>query len=202
MDFRSRDFLLSEDHMTGKGKRVTIYLGETDKCHHQPRIWQFWNICADPLRQNSSTFPNARLRPTAGWKRRACPTGTQKWNTSVSPVPEGFLDRFLPVELRKQRLQKRLSEELETLVTHNVENLRWATLRNLDDAFRRFSLNLEERLKETAEATRRAMRATHLRKKTDEDLTQAELEHLKRQAAGLAGLEDRLLQYADSLQRK
>jgi len=127
---------------------------------------------------------------------------TQKWNTSVSPVPEGFLDRFLPAELRKQRLQKRLSEELETLVTHNVENLRWATLRNLDDAFRRFALNLEERLKETAEATRRAMRATHLRKKQDEDITQAELEHLKRQAAGLAALEDTLLQYADSLQRK
>jgi hypothetical protein len=127
---------------------------------------------------------------------------TQKWNRSVSPVPEGFLDRFLPAELRKQRLQKRLSEELETLVTHNVENLRWATLRNLDDAFRRFSLTFEERLKDTAEATRRAMRAAHLRKKQDEDITQAELRDLKQKDAGLAALEDRLLEFADSLQRK
>ena len=27
---------------------------------------------------------------------------------SISPIPEGFLDRFLPPELRKHRFQKRL----------------------------------------------------------------------------------------------
>jgi hypothetical protein len=127
---------------------------------------------------------------------------TQKWNTSVSPIPEGFVDRFLPAEPRKQRLQKRLNEEVETLVTQNVENLRWATLRNLDDAFRRFSLSFEERLKETAEATRGAMRAADLRKMQDEKSTQAKIKQFKQQAAGLAALEETLLQYADSLQRE
>jgi ribosome biogenesis GTPase A len=124
---------------------------------------------------------------------------TQKWNTTISPVPEGFLDRFLPPELRKQRIQKRLFEEMETLVAHNVENIRWATLRNLDDSFRRFSSNLDERLNETAEATREAMRATHLRKKQNEDTAGPEISHLGQKASDLARLENTLAQFASSL---
>ena len=123
---------------------------------------------------------------------------TQKWSTSVSPVPEGFLDRFLPPELRKHRLQKRLNEEVETLVTRNVENIRWATLRNLDDAFRRFSSTLDERLTETAEATRGAMRATQLRRERSEDTIQLELERLENKAADLMSIESALIKFADS----
>ena len=124
---------------------------------------------------------------------------TQKWNTTISPVPEGFLDRFLPPELRKHRLEKRLSEEVETLVTHNVENIRWATLRNLDDAFRRFSSTLDERLKETAEATRAAMRGSQLRRNENEDTVQTELIRLEQKAAELASLENSLAQFTGSV---
>jgi hypothetical protein len=123
---------------------------------------------------------------------------TQKWNTSISPVPEGFLDRFLPPELRKHRLQKRLDEEVETLVTRNVENIRWATLRNLDDAFRRFSSTLDEGLKETAEATLGAMRAAQLRREHSEDTIQPELERLEKKAADLMSIESALIKFADS----
>ena len=124
---------------------------------------------------------------------------TQKWNTSVSPVPEGFLDRFLPPELRKHRLQKRLDEEVETLVTRNVENIRWATLRNLDDAFRRFSSNLEQQLKETADAIRDAMRAARAQREENKDAVQSELKRLEQKAAELTSLENSLAQFADSL---
>ena len=124
---------------------------------------------------------------------------TQKWNTSVSPVPEGFLDRFLPPELRKHRLQKRLDEEVETLVTRNVENIRWATLRNLDDAFRRFSSNLEEQLKETADAIRDAMRTARVQREENKDAVQSELKRLEQKAAELTSLENSFTQFADSL---
>jgi small GTP-binding protein len=123
---------------------------------------------------------------------------TQKWSTSVSPVPEGFLDRFLPSELRKHRLQKRLDEEVETLITHNVENLRWATLRNLDEAFRRFSSTLDERLKATAETTRWAMRAARQRRTENETMMQPELERLE-QKAELAGLQASFAQFVSLL---
>jgi GTPase SAR1 family protein len=124
---------------------------------------------------------------------------TQKWSTSVSPVPEGFLDRFLPSELRKHRLQKRLDEEVETLITHNVENLRWATLRNLEEAFRRFSSTLDERLKATAETTRWAMRAARQRRTENENMTQPELERLEQKVTELTGLHASFAQFVSTL---
>jgi gas vesicle protein len=105
----------------------------------------------------------------------------------------------LPPELRKHRLQKRLDEEVETLVTRNVENIRWATLRNLDDAFRRFSSNLEEQLKETADAIRDAMRTARVQREENKDAVQAELKRLEQKAAELTSLENSFTQFADSL---
>lgn len=110
-------------------------------------------------------------------------------------VPEGFLDRFLPLEVRKRRIQKRLSEEVETLIIHNVENVRWATLRNLDDTFRRFSSTAGERLQETGEATRGAIRAAHLRRRESEDTVQPELQRLEKKAIELASLEHSLIRF-------
>jgi hypothetical protein len=124
---------------------------------------------------------------------------TQKWNTSVSPVPEGFLDGFLPPELRRHRLQKRLEDEVETLVTRNVENIRWATLRNLDDAFRRFASNLDERLREAGAATHEALRTTLLQRKQSANIVAPEIRRLEQKAAALAELEDDLTQFLRSV---
>ncbi len=49
--------------------------------------------------------------------------------------------------------------EAEVLVTRNVENLRWAMVRNLDDAFRRFGAELDERMTMALGATKGAMEA-------------------------------------------
>jgi ribosome biogenesis GTPase A len=124
---------------------------------------------------------------------------TQKWNTTVSPVPEGFFGRFLLPTAQKRQMQKRLLEEVQTLVTHNAENIRWSTLRNLDETFRNFSTTLDERIRETADATREAMRATHLRQKQVEKTAEPELERLKQKATDLADLENALSQYTESL---
>jgi GTPase Era involved in 16S rRNA processing len=84
---------------------------------------------------------------------------THKWSTSLSPLPEGFFDRFLPLTWRRRRIQRRLDAQIEELVISNVENLRWTTLQNLNASFRRFSSELNERLRLTIEATRGAMKA-------------------------------------------
>lgn len=64
-------------------------------------------------------------------------------------VPEEAFDKLLPATLRITRLKKRLSRQIESLVRHNVENLRWATLQNLNDAYKRFGLTLDQRFQET-----------------------------------------------------
>jgi len=123
---------------------------------------------------------------------------SQKWNTSISPVPEGFFDRVLPYGIRKRRIQERLTEEVATLVTHNVENIRWATLRNVDESFRNFSTSLDQRFEDTTLATRESMRATALRQKQLEKTAEPELERLQQNAAELRELENALSQYAES----
>lgn len=89
---------------------------------------------------------------------------THRWGSSLSPLPEGWFDRFLPGGWRRRRIQRRLEARIEELVVSNVENLRWSTLQNLDTSFRRFASDLDERLRLTVEATRGAIRAA-LRKR-------------------------------------
>lgn len=80
-------------------------------------------------------------------------------------IPEEALDKLLPASLRKGRLKKRLSRQIEALVRHNVENLRWATLQNLNDAFHRFGTILDQRFEETISATHGAIQAAYTKRK-------------------------------------
>ncbi len=75
----------------------------------------------------------------------------------LNPIPPGAFDRLLPTRIRKARMRKRLLEEIDAVVVRNVENLRWATRQNLEDAFRRFRAELDERLAMSLDATRGAM---------------------------------------------
>jgi len=123
---------------------------------------------------------------------------THIWSASIGSLPEGLVDHLLPFALRQRRLRKRLTDDIDTLVVRNVENIRWSTLRNLDDAFRHFSSTLDERLKETAEATRGAMRAAHRRREENEATVQPELRRLEASAAELMSIEAALNRFADS----
>jgi GTP-binding protein EngB required for normal cell division len=121
---------------------------------------------------------------------------THKWNTSISPFPEGFFDRFLPAGARKKRILNRLSSDIEALVVQNVENIRWAALQNLDRSIRRFASALENRLEETVELTRGAVELAHRRRKQREETVQPELQRLELGGTKLANLEELLVQFA------
>jgi hypothetical protein len=73
-------------------------------------------------------------------------------------------------------LRRRLVEEIEAALLRNVENLRWATRQNLEDTFRRFGADLDERLGLSLVATRGAMATVYdLRGKLSASV-QAEIE--------------------------
>ncbi len=80
-------------------------------------------------------------------------------------IPEEALDKLLPGKIRINRMKKHLSRQLDTLVGHNVENLRCATIQNLNDAFHRFALTLDQRFVETIAATHGAIEATYVRRR-------------------------------------
>ncbi|MBI5571247.1 MAG: dynamin family protein [Desulfomonile tiedjei] len=101
-------------------------------------------------------------------------------------VPEEALDRLLPAAMRMTRLKKRLSRQIDTLVRHNVENLRWATLQNLNDAFRRFGLTLDQRFQETIAATHGAIEAAYVKRKEHAEAIAEEVSRFEAAAGQLA----------------
>jgi ribosome biogenesis GTPase A len=89
----------------------------------------------------------------------------------LNPIPPGTFDPLLPAAMRKARERKRLIEEIDSVVIRNVENLRWATRQNMEDTFRRFSAELDERLAMSLAATRGAMqKALEQRRKHSEQI--------------------------------
>jgi hypothetical protein len=80
-----------------------------------------------------------------------------------------FLGRFMPGPLRRAYARKRLRDELEVVVTRNVENLRWASRQNVEDAFRTFQGKLDEELEDSLAMICAAMLAARQRRAGEAD---------------------------------
>jgi GTP-binding protein EngB required for normal cell division len=121
---------------------------------------------------------------------------TERWSDSLNPLGGSVVDRLLPPAIRAARLRKRLAGEIDELVQRNVENLRWATLQNLDSAFHRFAAWFDDRLAETIAATRGAIEAAANKRREHAEEAQGELCRLQRIAASLRDVRKSLGQFA------
>ena len=124
---------------------------------------------------------------------------TQKWSETLNPLGEGAMDKLLPAGMRTARLRRRVIEQVEELVQRNVENLRWATLQNLDAAFRRFEVWFDERLAEAIDATRGAIDAAFVKRREHADQTEDDLVPLRRGMDLLAAVREELKTRPDHL---
>jgi GTPase SAR1 family protein len=84
---------------------------------------------------------------------------SHQWARSFQRIQRSLLDKLLPAGARKSQLTKRAMEQINELVTQNVENLRWAVYQNIDKSFIRFESELKERFEQTLTATRGAIEA-------------------------------------------
>jgi GTP-binding protein EngB required for normal cell division len=123
---------------------------------------------------------------------------THQWRTSLSPFSPQLIDHFLPARLRRARRLTRLQEQIEALVIRNVENLRWATRQNLDQAIRRFSASLDERLKETGAATQGAIQAARRQRQAQAGVVAETAAHLEASAATLAQTKAKIEAFYDA----
>jgi hypothetical protein len=112
--------------------------------------------------------------------------------TELNPIPPGAFDRFLPAPMRKRRMRKRLLEEIDAVVIRNVENLRWATRQNLEDTFRRFGAELDERLAMSFAATRGAMQKALEQRKQHTEQIDSEIEAKQTALSRLAEIAETL----------
>lgn len=113
---------------------------------------------------------------------------TQGWSNLLIPSPASLLARVLPGRLRQSRVRRQIAAQVGTLVQQNVENLRWATLQGLNDTFRRFSGQLDQRLAETLVMTESVINIAVARCHAEEKQTIAEARHLRALAQRMAAL--------------
>ncbi len=110
---------------------------------------------------------------------------TYDMRTTISPFSPELTDRLLPARIRRQRRRARLQEKIETLVIRNVENLRWATRQNLDQAMRRFSARLDDQLAEAIAATQNAIQAARRQRQEQSDSVTGVIARLEQDARDL-----------------
>jgi hypothetical protein len=100
-------------------------------------------------------------------------------------VPEEVLDRFLPVNVKKNRIRKRFVRQVEILTHQNVQNL--------NDAFHRFATMLDERFVETINATHGAIQAAYIKRREHAESIDENLQRLSIAAGDLVKINSEIL---------
>jgi predicted GTPase len=113
---------------------------------------------------------------------------THQWGSSVSLVPESFTDRFMPATWRRRKVLTRIIDQIDGLVSQNVENIRWSTLQDLNEAVRKHGNQLRDRLQETAEATQAAIESARQKRRSSGDEVLDRIVDLKSKVSSLEGL--------------
>jgi hypothetical protein len=67
--------------------------------------------------------------------------------------------------MRASRARDRLKKQIDTLVIRNLEKLHWETLQNINNAFRKFSNEVDTNLALTIEATHGTIRSALAQRK-------------------------------------
>lgn len=120
------------------------------------------------------------------------------WIDRLVFFPPGLTNRLLPASVRQARRRNQLQEQVNDLVQHNVENLRWATLQGVNDTFRRFTTMIEERLATAIEATQGAVKAAAASRFTQLERADVELAGLRAISHSLAEIREALTKASPS----
>jgi small GTP-binding protein len=82
------------------------------------------------------------------------------WQTLVGSLTDGVFGKFLPLSLRKKGIIEDMRSNINRLVLHNTENIRWATMLNINKTFSRFTCEFNADMNRIIEATGGAVDAT------------------------------------------
>lgn len=111
---------------------------------------------------------------------------TRKWEETLNPFAGRLFDKLMPRRIYQARAKKRLAAEIDNLSRRNVENLRWATLQNIEDAFRRFHTWFDDSLSEALDATRGAIEAAREKRRDHAEQAQEDLVRLREASERIA----------------
>ncbi len=112
---------------------------------------------------------------------------SRQWTDSLSPISPAWIDRLLPIAIRKRRILARLQDQVRMLVVRNVENLRWALYQGLDQSLGLFSVQLEGALEKTITTTQGGIHSVLLQRKAAESSTDGEVARFEELRARVEG---------------
>lgn len=108
-----------------------------------------------------------------------------QWRYSYMAIPEELVDKLLPKSMRIKRIKKRIDRQIQALVLNNVENLRWATVQNLDSTFRTIMMSIDEQFTHVITITRKAIDVAVQKKQTYSTEVAGQIAHLEQLIAAL-----------------
>jgi len=79
------------------------------------------------------------------------------WQTMMGILTEGITAKLLPLSIRKGKIVSEVSDNIMQLILHNSENIRWATLQNINMTFLRFHSEFDSDMNRIIEATEGAI---------------------------------------------
>ncbi|MBN1432820.1 MAG: dynamin family protein [Methanomicrobiaceae archaeon] len=86
-------------------------------------------------------------------------TSRISWGGISGIVTQSTIKKFMPDTYLKKKIRAEIERTISSLVIHNVENLRWATLQNISTSFRKFSNRLDEEIESAIDDTKGASEA-------------------------------------------
>jgi hypothetical protein len=116
---------------------------------------------------------------------------THKWAIKFGSIPESWIDRIVPRRMRDARIRRRITAQVEYLITRNVGELQCSILENLKQSVQGFRDMFNYRLQQAIEATRRTLDAARRRRTEDSATVAPEIARLKSSVADIQALRER-----------
>jgi len=116
---------------------------------------------------------------------------THKWAIKFGSIPESWIDRIVPRRMRDARIRRRITAQVEYLVTRNVGELHCSILENLKQSVQGFRDMFNYRLQQAIEATRRTLDAARRWRTEDSATVAPEIARLKSSVADIQALRER-----------
>lgn len=82
------------------------------------------------------------------------------WQTLIGAMTGGMYAKLVPLAMRKKGILAEMRSNINRLILHNTENIRWATMQNINKTFSRFTGDFNADMTRIIEATEGAVDTT------------------------------------------
>jgi len=117
---------------------------------------------------------------------------TGKIDTTLLPNLGRIIDHVVPLTVRRSRLRRRIMKQVDDLIVHNAENLRWSILQGIEQTMRQAIGRLDERLDQAIGAIKAIIAEALARRQSQSIAVDTEISKLQQLASELVSVSNEL----------